>query len=194
MIYFTADTHYGHGDIIPICKRPFKSINEMNKTMIRNYNSVVNEEDTCYFLGDFVFPQNIELVKRTLSKLKGTKHLILGNHDNLKPFDYIEYGFTSVHTSFEIQLSNLKIILVHDPALSCIDRESTFLGGHVHDLFKEMQNFINVGVDVRKFSPISLTDIIIKIHTRRVSLEIDEETDRLALASIEARKNKGKLL
>lgn len=168
MIYFTADTHYGHSEIINVCNRPFKSVNEMNKVMIRNYNSVVRNEDTCYFLGDFVFPQHIELVKRILSKLNGRKHLILGNHDNLKPFDYIEYGFTSVHTSLEILNPHCKtkIILVHDPALSCVDKEATFLGGHVHHLFQEVQNFINVGVDVRKFLPVSLLDIIVKIHTR----------------------------
>ena len=87
------------------------------------------------------------------------KILILGNHDSLKPFTYIDLGFESVHTSLELSYNGKDYVLVHDPAASCIDRNRIFLCGHVHDLFKIQRNVINVGVDVWNFFPVSMEQI-----------------------------------
>jgi calcineurin-like phosphoesterase family protein len=54
MIYFTADTHFCHGNIIGSCYRPFKDVYEMNKAMIQNWNSIVTDYDEVYILGDFL--------------------------------------------------------------------------------------------------------------------------------------------
>ena len=55
MIYLISDTHFYHKSIIPYCKRPFSSIEDMNKKLIDNWNSIITENDTVYFLGDFSF-------------------------------------------------------------------------------------------------------------------------------------------
>lgn len=44
MIYFIADTHFNHRNIIEYCNRPFKYTNEMNEYIIQKWNSVVKEE------------------------------------------------------------------------------------------------------------------------------------------------------
>ncbi len=81
-IFFTADTHFGHSNIIKYCKRPFlsevdkqefdarkgnwdnspinwriakESVEMMDKTLIDNINAIVKEEDTLWHLGDFAF-------------------------------------------------------------------------------------------------------------------------------------------
>ena len=52
-IFFTADTHFFHRNIIKYCNRPFHSVGEMNETMIANWNAVVKPRSIIYHLGDF---------------------------------------------------------------------------------------------------------------------------------------------
>ena len=48
-IFFTSDTHFGHANIIKYAHRPYAEVDEMNKTLIDNWNSVVSNEDLGYF-------------------------------------------------------------------------------------------------------------------------------------------------
>lgn len=34
--FFTSDTHFGHANIINLCKRPFKDINHMNDMLVES--------------------------------------------------------------------------------------------------------------------------------------------------------------
>ena len=54
-IFYTADLHLGHANIIKYCNRPFKDVDQMNETLIRNWNSRVKPEDTVIHNGDFCF-------------------------------------------------------------------------------------------------------------------------------------------
>ena len=53
-IFFTADTHFCHKNIIKQEDRPFNSIEEMNETMIKKWNAKVKPTDSIYILGDFI--------------------------------------------------------------------------------------------------------------------------------------------
>lgn len=48
MILFTADTHFGHANIIRFCDRPFTDIEAMNESLIANWNRKVTNSDTVY--------------------------------------------------------------------------------------------------------------------------------------------------
>lgn len=166
MEYFTADQHYFHGRIIEYCKRPIKSMKQMHQLMVANHNEIVKEEDTVWHIGDVAMlsSEYAGKLKRIFDKLNGTHHLVLGNHDEFKPFNYINVGFTSVHTAMWFERQGYKFLLAHDPATYVAADDSTILlHGHVHNMWKHLlpdNRIINVGVDVWNFKPISLNKII----------------------------------
>ena len=53
MVWFTADFHLGHTNIIRYCGRPFASASEMDEEILARVNECVKPEDELYFLGDF---------------------------------------------------------------------------------------------------------------------------------------------
>lgn len=117
MIYFTADTHFGHYNVIRFCDRPFASAEEMDEAMIQNWNDRVTGNDTVYILGDMFFRStNAEGI---LKRLKGKKRLIVGNHDGswMTKFDYARYFF-SVDKFLETSDGKRSLTLCHYPMLS----------------------------------------------------------------------------
>jgi calcineurin-like phosphoesterase family protein len=163
--FFTADHHFAHEGIIEMCQRPFANLKRMERALIKNYNEVVGDDDDVYFLGDFSLKRARyrDYYHDLLDRMKGNKHLILGNHDKLKPFTYVEVGFYSVHTWFKIStLGHVrrKLALVHDPALAVTNRDMWFLCGHAHDIFKIQRNVLNVGVDVWDYRPVPLDTVV----------------------------------
>ena len=52
MIYYISDTHLGDMRVFNKCARPFASLEEMEKTIVDNWNKKVRKEDTVYVLGD----------------------------------------------------------------------------------------------------------------------------------------------
>lgn len=158
MIWFTADQHFDHFNIIEYCHRPFKNSGIMERQLIHNFNQLVDENDTVYHVGDFSMhtESNKYRVKTILNKLKGKHILIMGNHDQMKPFSYVKAGFLEVHTSLSL---GINFYLAHDPAWAVMNENLIWLCGHVHQLFKQVKNVINVGVDVWDYKPVSLYQI-----------------------------------
>ncbi|WP_386628401.1 hypothetical protein [Sulfitobacter geojensis] len=54
-IWYTADTHFGHENIMRFCNRPFVSASQMDAAMLENMWTVVGSEDQLWILGDFAF-------------------------------------------------------------------------------------------------------------------------------------------
>jgi len=157
-IWFTSDFHFGHTNIIEYCERPFTNCKEMNAVMIKLYNQLVKPDDIVYILGDLAswYELNEGQVAKIMRKLNGEKHLILGNHDKLNAFKYVEMGFISVHTYLYLPYADLH--LTHDPAIAQ-GSKMRWVCGHVHNVFKRVGNVFNVGVDVHDFNPVNLKEI-----------------------------------
>jgi len=81
-LFFIADTHFGHTNVIRYTGRPFVNSHEMDETMIERWNSVVGKKDTVYHLGD-VGLRSPGHLRAILERLNGTIHLVLGNHDKV---------------------------------------------------------------------------------------------------------------
>lgn len=158
MKWFTGDWHLGHQNVLKFDKRPFTTLKKMNVALIENINDNVKKDDVLYVLGDVAFKVNqVNYIESFIDKIVCDRMiLILGNHDKFKPFDYVEIGFESVHTSLEIPEG---YILIHDPAIAgcLIDRK--FICAHVHLLFKYTNNCVNVGCPVWDYKPVSLDQI-----------------------------------
>lgn len=48
MIYYTADTHFGHANVVEMCERPYPDVDAMNEAMIAAWNERVHGNDTVY--------------------------------------------------------------------------------------------------------------------------------------------------
>jgi calcineurin-like phosphoesterase family protein len=168
MIWFTSDPHYWHKNVITYCNRPFGSVEDMNSGLIRNYNAVVQDTDTVYFLGDVIFGGSAK-VSAILSELKGRKILVMGNHDRQnKAHKWSGLGFTEVMDSgwyagfklshFPYRGDN------HDARYFAEQLEddgvSWLLHGHVHQSWKQNGRMINVGVDVWDYAPVSFETLL----------------------------------
>lgn len=82
MIWFTADTHFGHSNILGGEQRPFDSIEQMNARLIAAINDRVSCRDTLYVLGDFSYRTTVAEALRLRERIN-CEHvrLIRGNHD-----------------------------------------------------------------------------------------------------------------
>lgn len=161
--FFIADTHFNHDRIIPICKRPFSNVDEMNNKLIENWNSVVCDDDTVWILGDyFYFPNPIKsfvpiaICRDITTKLNGIKNLIIGNHDTQDIEYYKSCGFNFV-SPYPIILNNF-YILSHEP-LQLTETTPYFnVYGHVHndEKYKDTETSKCVSVERIDYKPIQL--------------------------------------
>lgn len=52
-LFFTADQHFGHENIIKFCNRPFDDVVNMDAALVENWNKVISHDCTVFHLGDF---------------------------------------------------------------------------------------------------------------------------------------------
>lgn len=174
-IWFTADQHFGHENIIEYTNRPFKNATKMDNILIKRFNERVEDDDIVYILGDLTLagPAKISVVESWVRRLHGRKIFIVGNHDKLKTMDYVNVGFESAHSSLWIKDDEgISYLLAHDPVVRNIVPRVNVLCGHVHNVFKVIPYVVNVGVDVWNFYPVSFEDVKRCFEVKRVEMEL----------------------
>ena len=169
MNYYLADTHFGHDNIRKLSNRKFKTVEEMDETIINNWNNRVTDNDDVYILGDFSYKSKDPIYY--LKKLNGRKHLIVGNHDTelLKNPNHKKY-FVEIADIKMINDNGIQIVLCHYPMVEWNGyyRGVLHFFGHVHNTFhnettqyaSKMKNAYNVGVDIIGFIPRTLDEIM----------------------------------
>lgn len=163
MIYFIADTHFGHHSIIQYCSRPFSNIDEHDEGLIHNWNSVVKKGDTIYHLGDFGYTKNSDRLRKICNKLTGNIILIRGNHDT--NLDSIKFRFNCIKDthllSTKVFDNKVRIFLSHYPHRTWIHRprDCYHLYGHVHGNMGSYGLSFDAGVDCWGYRPISIEDV-----------------------------------
>ena len=146
--FFTSDTHFGHGNILKFCSRPFVSAAEMDEVLIQNWNSLVKKDDVVYLLGDFSFGD----IKKYTDRLNGNINLILGNHDKKSQ---CVGNFCSVHDTLRAKIAGKYLWLSHYAHMtwpsSCYNSEHVF--GHSHGRLVGVGKSFDVGTDTHGYKP-----------------------------------------
>ncbi|MFV0439805.1 MAG: hydrolase [Lachnospirales bacterium] len=174
MNYYISDTHFGHKNVIKLDCRPFNDINEMDNALITNWNSIVNDDDDVWILGDLCFRSGKDS-SYYLRKLNGKKHLIIGNHDkevliNKKACDCLD----TIEKMYHIKDGNHDIVLCHFPIADWNGRHkgSYHIYGHIHNMKNEVSDFMNklgnaynAGCMINNYIPVTLNELIVNNKT-----------------------------
>lgn len=103
--------------------------------LIENWNAKVTNADTIHILGDLMF-RNKRPPEEYLSRLKGKKHLVVGNHDKawMKKVDLSQW-FESVEMMRFFSDGQRKITECHYPMMSWpfSNHEGWMVYGHIHE-------------------------------------------------------------
>ena len=168
MTYYISDTHFGHVGIIRSCERPFETAEEMDASLILNWNSRVKPKDNVYILGDmFCRHKDPDSV---LKRLKGKKYLILGNHDASWLKEDRRAYFESIADYLRINDGKSVITMCQYPMVTYYYglRENSFMvHGHIHNntdadyfpLLAKRENVLNAGVEVNGYMPVTFEEL-----------------------------------
>ena len=163
-IFFTADLHFGHRNILRHeSNRPFAAeglIKEHDEWLLNLWKSTADKKDDIYILGDLTFYKNDD-ARKLLEKLPGRKHLITGNHDGSVK-TYSSY-FASIVPLRTIVIKptrcpflerDLRLVLCHYPLITWNYKPygSLMLHGHCHGKLDEYNSKspdlrFDVGID-----------------------------------------------
>ena len=171
-IYLTSDLHLGHDREFIWKVRGFNSVQEMNEAIVERWNSVIDNEDDVYVLGDLMLGNN-DIGMNCLKRLKGRIHIAFGNHDTAKRQELYRTLPNVVETEWAIMLTYKKyhFFMTHFPCMTGnLEKESLKqmtlnLYGHTHQRsnFYEDRPYMylyHVGVDSHDGYPVLLDDII----------------------------------
>jgi calcineurin-like phosphoesterase family protein len=185
-IWFTADLHLGHQNIIRYCDRPFDDVDAMNRALVDRWNEVVDDGDDVWVLGDFALGRIADTLALA-GELRGRKVLLAGNHDRCWAGHdrrveewtqrYLEAGFDEiVQGTTTMDIADRTVRLCHFPYRGDshgqdryldhrpVDHGEWLLHGHVHERWARQGRMINVGVDVHRFRPVHTDEIAAIIH------------------------------
>ena len=162
--YLISDLHLGHENIIEYCDRPFDSVEEMDNTLIENWNDVVDDEhDVVFFLGDLGAFAREEELRELLGRLNGRIVFVEGNHDH--PSRYVD-GINT-HQYYILERGDRQFCCTHRPENAPRFWEGWIVHGHHHDNDTDEYPFldperrrVNVSVELIGYEPLPEEELI----------------------------------
>lgn len=161
----------------PDSRGHFKDVQEMNETIIQNFNSVLTEDDHLYILGDVSFG-NLDTGVEYLKRINGTKTLVTGNHDRklLKNNKFNTerglMGLVEVVSEKIVSIEGVHVHMYHFPIAEWdqCHRGSYHLHGHQHNGANQVitHRKMDVGVDSNKMFPYSWDEIHNRLKVKPV--------------------------
>lgn len=140
----------------------FANVAEMNECIITEHNKVVRPGDHVYMLGDVCMRKSgLDYVKH----MHGRKRLVRGNHDIYRTKQYLDAGFEEIHGCRVLNGMVLTHMPVHPESIA------RFVGnvhGHIHTKPTYSGPYLNVGVEVLNYTPITIEDA----HQRLIAHEV----------------------
>lgn len=151
--FIISDLHMNHTNILRYCDRPFNSVEEMNRTLVYNWNNAVSEGDMVYYLGDMA----IRNIDKWLQRLNGNIIFIQGNHDD-RGHNALLYH--------KLEYKGHKFLLIHDPR-GTEGFDCWVIHGHKHNnntIDYPFINFknktVNVSCELIDYTPIDLNRVL----------------------------------
>jgi len=165
-IFVTGDTHFGQKGILKF--RPFQTVQEMDETIIENYNNVVKPGDTVYHIGDLCHTVDVKVFHSYLSRLNGRIILIKGNHDRTS-WKAPEL-FTGPYNMYETIIEGRDVTFCHYAMLMWKNshRGAYHLYGHSHGTLEDNPHSLSfdVGVDCHDFKPLHWSQVVERMKTK----------------------------
>jgi len=158
--WFTADPHFNHANIIKYENRPFENTEEMNKEIIKRFNSKVKRQDKLIIAGDFGLGSWEQLFP-LVSQINGHKILVMGNHDKKNIAMWMEAGFAEVYR-YPIIFKDF-LMVSHNPLYVNENMPYVNIFGHVHS-HPSYETWSRAGVCVsverHNYYPVNFDDIM----------------------------------
>ena len=168
-VWFVADPHFDHTNIIEFCSRPFNSVEEMNETILKNWKENIKPDDIVFFLGDMAFGRDSRSPRWWLTQLVGKIVYIKGSHDQgIRPTSTGLKGVLKVCRQAILETPERRFLLTHIPSEAPPSEypewEDWVIHGHYHDTVPQFRpKRVNVSLEHSDYSPISLDWILEKI-------------------------------
>jgi calcineurin-like phosphoesterase family protein len=162
--YFSSDWHLGHKNILKFDKRPFKSIEEHDETIIKNLLKTLKPGDAFYYLGDFCFDRRkTETYLQTISSSGASLYFIKGNHDKDDTIKlYKQYG-TYLGEQKKIKVNEQEIVLNHFKMLiwDKAHHGAWHLYGHSHGSAESMKwgRSFDLAINIWNYFPLEFYEV-----------------------------------
>ena len=199
-IFITSDLHLNHDKEFLYRPRGFSSIEEMNKAIVNNFNSILDPDDDLYILGDLILVDNsaVQLIKNLKCK---NIHIIRGNHDSDVRIELYRncWNVVEICDAKFLRYGKHHFFLSHYPSLTSNWNESKKLSsqminlcGHTHtqDKFRDFDKGLiyHCELDAHNCYPVNIDTIITDIQ-EKIDEDITPEINRWSQMSILELKN-----